>query len=229
MDCRPPGSFVNGILLARILEWGAISSSGDLRNPGIKPITYSLLHWQVDSLPLVPTGKPLHWLLLPSSLYFPPNSLGCIFHSLAPLFLHHPTLDLLLQPQVDFAANQSCSIVLVNSLHPCQKIISNLFPASLQCPSLLLTLCSRPDFSFHWGVTSTPKRNFTCAHHPHSSLSCMCIHTPTLTVATVSQLSLPLRRAVLALQGLDSPHSPPSLVHFSLTHRQHFCHLNSFY
>ena len=36
MDCGPPGSFVRGILQARIPEWVAISSSRDLPNPGIK-------------------------------------------------------------------------------------------------------------------------------------------------------------------------------------------------
>ena len=34
---NPPGSSVLGIFQARILEWVAISSSGDLPNPGIKP------------------------------------------------------------------------------------------------------------------------------------------------------------------------------------------------
>ena len=37
MDCSPPGSSVHGILQARILEWIAISSPGDLPNPEIKP------------------------------------------------------------------------------------------------------------------------------------------------------------------------------------------------
>ena len=37
MDCYPPGSSVHGIPPARILEWGAISFTGDLRDPGIKP------------------------------------------------------------------------------------------------------------------------------------------------------------------------------------------------
>ena len=35
-DCSPPGSSVHGILQARILEWVATSSPGDLPNPGIK-------------------------------------------------------------------------------------------------------------------------------------------------------------------------------------------------
>ena len=37
MDCGPPGSSVHGILQARILEWVAISFSGDHPEPGIKP------------------------------------------------------------------------------------------------------------------------------------------------------------------------------------------------
>ena len=40
LDCRLPGSSVHGILQARILEWVAIFSSGDLTDPGIEP--YSL-------------------------------------------------------------------------------------------------------------------------------------------------------------------------------------------
>ena len=47
MDCSPPGSSVHGILQARILEWGAISSPGDLPGPGIEPESPSL---QADSL-----------------------------------------------------------------------------------------------------------------------------------------------------------------------------------
>ena len=37
MDCSSPGSSVHGILQARILEWFAISTSGDFLDPGIKP------------------------------------------------------------------------------------------------------------------------------------------------------------------------------------------------
>ena len=37
MDCAPPVSSIHGILQARILEWVAISFSGDLLNPGIEP------------------------------------------------------------------------------------------------------------------------------------------------------------------------------------------------
>ena len=54
MDCSPTGSSVHGILQARILEWVAISSSGDLPDPGIEPGSSSL---QADSLPSEPPGK----------------------------------------------------------------------------------------------------------------------------------------------------------------------------
>ena len=35
VDCSPPGSSVHGISQARILEWAAIPSPGDLPNSGI--------------------------------------------------------------------------------------------------------------------------------------------------------------------------------------------------
>ena len=57
MDCRPPGSFVHGILQARILEWGAIPFSW-----GSSQARDSL--WDsclaADSLPFEPPGK-LTW------------------------------------------------------------------------------------------------------------------------------------------------------------------------
>ena len=42
MDYSLPGSSVRGISQARILEWVAISSPGDLPNPGIKPRSLAL-------------------------------------------------------------------------------------------------------------------------------------------------------------------------------------------
>ena len=51
-----PGSFVHGILQARILEWVAISSPGYPPNPGIEPRFPEL---QADFLPPEPPGKPL--------------------------------------------------------------------------------------------------------------------------------------------------------------------------
>ena len=50
MDC-----IVHGILQARILEWVAFPSPGDLPHPGIEPRSPTL---QADSLPAEPPGKP---------------------------------------------------------------------------------------------------------------------------------------------------------------------------
>ena len=47
---------VHGILQARILEWVAFPSPGDLPNPGIKLRSPSL---QVDSFPAEPQGNSL--------------------------------------------------------------------------------------------------------------------------------------------------------------------------
>ena len=60
MDCSPPGSSVHGALQARILEWGAMPSSGGIfpswgPNPCL-PVPPAL---QVDSLPTEPPGKPI--------------------------------------------------------------------------------------------------------------------------------------------------------------------------
>ena len=61
MDCT-----VHGILQARILEWIAIPSPGDLPNPEIKPRSPTL---QADSLPAEPKGSPriLEWVAYPFS------------------------------------------------------------------------------------------------------------------------------------------------------------------
>ena len=42
MDCKLPGSSVHGISQARILEWVAISSLGDLPVQGVKPTSPAL-------------------------------------------------------------------------------------------------------------------------------------------------------------------------------------------
>ena len=55
MDYSLPDSSAHGILQARILEWSAFPSPGDLPNPGIKPRSPIL---QADSLPSEPAGKP---------------------------------------------------------------------------------------------------------------------------------------------------------------------------
>ena len=59
MHHSPPGFPVHRILQARILQWVAVPSPGDLPNPrGIEPMSLCLLFWQASSLPLAPPGKP---------------------------------------------------------------------------------------------------------------------------------------------------------------------------
>ena len=47
MGCSPPGTSVHGILQAKILEWIAMSSSGNLPDPGIELALLCLLYCQV--------------------------------------------------------------------------------------------------------------------------------------------------------------------------------------
>ena len=68
-----PGSSVNGIIPARILEWVAISSlcwgEGDLPDSGIKSMSSVSPAWQADSLPLSPPGSPSQlWLQRPQDV-----------------------------------------------------------------------------------------------------------------------------------------------------------------
>ena len=62
LDHSPPGSSVNGILQARLLEWVAMLSpmedSGDLPDPGIEPLSLVSPALQMDSLPLHLPGSP---------------------------------------------------------------------------------------------------------------------------------------------------------------------------
>ena len=57
MDCSLPGSSLHGILQARVLEWVAFSSPGDLPELGIEPGSPA---FQADALTSGPPGKPLY-------------------------------------------------------------------------------------------------------------------------------------------------------------------------
>ena len=62
LGCSPPGSSVHGISQARVLEWVPSPLQGifliQVSNLGL----LSILHRQVDFLPLAPPGKPLYLL-----------------------------------------------------------------------------------------------------------------------------------------------------------------------
>ena len=57
-NCSPPGSSVQGILQARILEWVAFPPPGNLPDPGIKPAFPLAPAFQADSLLLSHWGSP---------------------------------------------------------------------------------------------------------------------------------------------------------------------------
>ena len=60
VDCNLPGSFVHGIIQAKILEWVAILySRGIFLTQGLNLSFLYLLHWLADSLPLSHLGSPL--------------------------------------------------------------------------------------------------------------------------------------------------------------------------
>ena len=58
MDWSPPGSSVQGLLQARILEWIACPPPGDLPHPVIEPMSPVAPALQVASLPLSHGGSP---------------------------------------------------------------------------------------------------------------------------------------------------------------------------
>ena len=59
MNCSPPGSSVHGDSPGKTMESLPCPSSGDLPSQGSSSPLLCLLHWQVCSLPLVPSEKPL--------------------------------------------------------------------------------------------------------------------------------------------------------------------------
>ena len=77
MDCSPPGSSIHGILQQRILEWVAMPSSrGIFPTQGSNLFLLHFLHWQADSLSLVPPGKPY---LTEPTVWYPMQNCGSYY------------------------------------------------------------------------------------------------------------------------------------------------------
>ena len=74
MDCSPPGFSVHGISKQEYWSGLLFPSPGDLPDPGIKPASLCLLHWQADSSPLAPPGKRLVYI------YFLKEQGSIMFH-----------------------------------------------------------------------------------------------------------------------------------------------------
>ena len=81
MDCSLPGSSSHGVFLGKNTGVGCcFLLQGIFSTQGLSPRLWHLLHWQVDSLPLVPPGSPAgpygrYFQLLPESAYCSPY--GC--------------------------------------------------------------------------------------------------------------------------------------------------------
>ena len=59
MDYSPPGSSVHGVFQARILEWGAMPSPGDLSNPRSELLSLASPALAGGFLTPVPPGRKL--------------------------------------------------------------------------------------------------------------------------------------------------------------------------
>ena len=87
MDCSRPGSFVHGILQARILEWAAISYSRGSSQPRDRTCVFCVsCAGKVDSLPMCHQGSPLAKDQY-SKLWEAPDFLGPFLGSLV-LFIY---------------------------------------------------------------------------------------------------------------------------------------------
>ena len=80
MDCDPPGSSVHRLLQTRVLESVAMPSLRGSSWPRDQTCVSCLLHWQADSLPLAPVGKPKCKLGPPQCLK--PNQIKQMYFSL---------------------------------------------------------------------------------------------------------------------------------------------------
>ena len=95
VDCGPPGSSVHEILQARILEWVAIPSPGDLPSPGIESVSPALAGGFFSAeTPGKPGGRL--WVV------FPGLSARC---------------GLCLPPRLHFAHRVFCRIDMIQASH----------------------------------------------------------------------------------------------------------------
>ena len=84
---------------------------GDLPDPGIKRESLASLHWQVDSLPLPPAGKPPTCLL---NIDYVPNSSPSFLHVLTHAVLTPALRRSAVTTSTDDAQRETC----VAQCHP---------------------------------------------------------------------------------------------------------------
>ena len=109
MDCSPPGSFVHGILQARILEWIAIPSSRGSSQP--RDLTQSLPYctWILYGLSHQESPGILEWVAYPfSSGSSPPRNWTCISCIMGEFFTNWATREVLVGPPLCLIPIESC-------------------------------------------------------------------------------------------------------------------------
>ena len=74
MDYSPSGFSVHGILQADTGVGCHAPLQGIFPDPRIKPVSLSLLHWQVGSLSLAPHGKPPRASIIQDKSFHPAPS-----------------------------------------------------------------------------------------------------------------------------------------------------------
>ena len=94
MDCSLPGSSVHGIFQAR--NTGVSSHfflQGIFPTQGLNPCFLCLLHWQAESLPLVPPGEPTGISQFSSVAQLCPTLCDPMNRSTPGLPVHHQLLE----------------------------------------------------------------------------------------------------------------------------------------
>ena len=124
VDCSPPGSSVHGISQARILEWVAISTAGDLTNPGIEPMSPASPALAGGFFTPVPPGKPRRFSVL-SGVYPGADFLGHTV-TLCSIFQESGT-RLFFKVAASFLQSLQQSMGVPMALYPCQYLLLSVF------------------------------------------------------------------------------------------------------
>ena len=150
MDHSPPGSSVHGILQARTLEWGTISSYGGSSPPRDWAGVSYFLCWQVGSLPLAPSANPFNTL---SSLV---QLISCVrLFAMSLTAAHQASLSLtnswsllkLMSITLVMPSNHlilCCPILLPPSIFPSIRVFSNESALRTRWPKY---------WSFHFNIS----------------------------------------------------------------------------
>ena len=141
MDCSPPGSSVQGILQARILEWVACPPLGDLSNPWIEPGSPASCASQADFSPLSHQGSP-----------------SCVSEQIRSVAQSCPTLcDLMNCSTPGLSVHHQLPEFTETHIHRVSDAIQPSYPLSSPSPLVysILQISTRTVFLKVWAVDHT--------------------------------------------------------------------------